>query len=255
MTLIFNEIHFEDGLTKSFIIAAADRRITCTDGSHRNWQKLFPISYLNGAISYYGLAEFPINGRIGKINLRSWIPNFITRNANVDSMKSFCFNLHNEISQLVPPSLLQRYPSGFHICGYDKLGYPDFWSIKNYKLYVNYVHHDISGSFSEPSNDLRINLYDKGWDGKDPSAVKGFLIYRNGDIRTHGLIFSQLDMIFSNLSQFKDFNKIDSPQSYRDFVEQKFKILSYIYNKRTKEKIIGGDIDVLLLEKPKTISI
>lgn len=250
MTLIFNEIIFQDGLENAFIIAAADRRITYPDGSHKNWNKLFKISYLNGAISYYGLAEFPINGGKGKITLPDWIQSFIRRNANVDSMKSFCFNLHDEINRLVPPSLLQRYASGFHICGYDKLGYPDFWSIKNYRKYENFVHQDVAGFYSAPANDFRINLNEKGWDGKDPSSVKGMIIYRNGDIRAHGLIFSEVDKIYESLSHFQDFHKINSPLDYKDFVKLKFEILSYIYNKMTKKKIIGGTIDVLLLEKP-----
>jgi len=83
MTLIFNEIHIVDGLDNTFMIAAADRRITYLDGRHENWKKLFKIHYLQGAISYFGLAEFHIKGKTGVINLSSWLPLFIKENAGI----------------------------------------------------------------------------------------------------------------------------------------------------------------------------
>jgi len=133
-----------------------------------------------------------------------------------------------------------------------KCGHPDFWSLKNYRNIENFQHIGLEGTYKEPVNDLRIcELYNIGWDGNDPSSLKsGVVLYRNGDIRAHGVIFEELDKIYKYLTNFKDFHNISTPQDYKDFVALKFRILSYIYNKMTKEKIIGGNIDVILLEKP-----
>ncbi|QRN82839.1 hypothetical protein JR338_10505 [Chloroflexota bacterium] len=251
MTLIFNEIIIQNGLANSFMIAAADRRITLPDGSHRNWRKLFNIPYLHGAVSYYGIAEIPKKGNRNNIPFSSWLPNFIRDNAGVESIRSFSFNLFDEINRLVPSSLIQRYASGFHICGYDNLRYPDFWSIKNYHKYENFIHQDIEATYKTPVNDLRTgDLHNIDWEGNSQSSVNAHVIYRNGDIRAHGIIFSEVGKIYNNLSNFTDFNKIKTPQDYKDFAKLKFEILSYIYNKMTKKKIIGGTIDVLLLERP-----
>jgi hypothetical protein len=52
MTLVLNEIYLLNGLGKSFIVAAADRRISKPNGTYDSTRrKLFPIPYLNGAVS------------------------------------------------------------------------------------------------------------------------------------------------------------------------------------------------------------
>lgn len=255
MTLILNEIHINDGLENTFMIAAADRMITYPDGRHKNWKKLFKISYFQGAISYFGLAEFPKKGKREPISFSSWLPSFISKNSNVDSIKDFCQNLHEELNRIVPASHLKTNPSGFHICGYDKYGYPDFWFLTNIGKLENFKYSDFKDKYQAPANDLRNrDLIDMGWNGIDPDSVKpGVVIYRNGDIRAHGVIFWEFDKVYDHLSKFKDFHKINTPDDYKNFVDLKFNILSYIYKKMTKEKIIGGRIDVLLLEKPSSL--
>lgn len=61
MTLITNEIHMLDGFKRTVLVFAADRRLTNLDGSYGSTQqKLFQIPYLEGGISYFGLATvFP----------------------------------------------------------------------------------------------------------------------------------------------------------------------------------------------------
>jgi hypothetical protein len=255
MTLILNEIHILDGLENTFMIAAADRMITYPDGSHKNWKKLFEVPYFRGAISYFGLAEFPKQGNRELLSFTSWLPNFISKNSNVDNIKSFCLHLRDELNNNVPASYLKKYPSGFHICGYDKSGYPDFWSLTNIGKLENFKYSNFKKKYQVPANDLRNGELQKlGWDGSNPHSVKsGRVIFRNGDLRAHGVIFNEFDKIYGFLSNFKDFQRINTLHDYKDFVSLKFSILSYIYKKMTKEKVIGGNIDVILLEKPSSL--
>ena len=66
MTLILNEIHGMGPNRQPVIIAAADRRISNQDGSyHSTRQKRFRVPRISGAVSYFGLAEFPHGERGG----------------------------------------------------------------------------------------------------------------------------------------------------------------------------------------------
>ena len=76
MTLILNEIHVVDGLRETFIIAAADSVISNQDGTFNSIRrKLFKIHYLNGAISYFGLAGFYHQNLMNYLS--DWLPSFI----------------------------------------------------------------------------------------------------------------------------------------------------------------------------------
>lgn len=65
MTLILNEIHVQNGLNETLLVAAADRRVSNPDGSYNSLQrKLFTVPYRNATISYFGIAEvFPSGKR------------------------------------------------------------------------------------------------------------------------------------------------------------------------------------------------
>jgi len=253
MTLVLNEIHIINGLENTYMIAAADRRITYPDGRHKNWKKIFNIPYLHGAISYYGLAEFLPKGKKINWNFTNWLPTFISNNAKVDSVECFALNLRDELNKIVPPTYLKDNPSGFHICGYDNRGYPEFWSLTNIGKFSDYKYSNLKKAYQPPANELQGGyLQGIGWNGTDPLSVENKIVtYRNGDIRAHGVVFKKLDEIYNYLSQFGNFKKIEDLEQYKDFIKYKFKILAYIYKKMAKQKIIGGDIDVLLLKKPK----
>lgn len=116
MTLVLNEIHLIEGLKRTFLIAAADRRLTKPDGSrHDAHPKLFEIPYLNGAISYFGLAEFTKAGK----SVRMWdvLPAFVRSHATLPDLGTFSAALRDELERAIPKSLLKENPLGFHICG------------------------------------------------------------------------------------------------------------------------------------------
>jgi hypothetical protein len=129
MTLITNEIHVLDGFKKTILVFAADQRITMPDGTYRKGQKLFAIPYLEGGVSYFGLAEVVPSGR--RQFLSQWLPAFITKNADAPSLRDFAFRLRDELNTIVPQQILRQNASGFHICGYNGDGFPEFLFLRN----------------------------------------------------------------------------------------------------------------------------
>src|ERR1017187_9331489 len=100
MTLISNEIHMLDGFKRTLLIFAADRRLTYPDGSYAgSKQKLFPISYLSGGVSYFGLAE--VYPKRKKQYLSDWLREFVIRHSTMASLKDFAFQLRDELHTII----------------------------------------------------------------------------------------------------------------------------------------------------------
>src|SRR6266849_6751712 len=111
MTLISNEIHMLDGFKRTLLIFAADRRLTYPDGSYAGTkQKLFRISYLNGGVSYFGLAEVYPKGK--KQCLSDWLREFVIRHSGTTSLKDFAFQLRDELHTVIPAGILKKNASG-----------------------------------------------------------------------------------------------------------------------------------------------
>jgi len=186
MTLILNEIHLQNGMKKTFIIAAADRRISKPNRTFDSIKrKVFPIPYFNGALSYFGLPF--VYPRRNRQYLSAWLPGFIRHQSTTDSLQSFAENLRDELNKIVPSNILQKNPSGFHICGYEKNGLPDFYYLSNCRL-GNFEYVDLRPKYKPPESHFLSRDASKvcNWDGINPlSATNGVLTYRHGDFRAH----------------------------------------------------------------------
>ena len=253
MTIVLNEIHIIDGLENTFMIAAADRRITWPNGKKQTWKKMFKIPYLYGAISFYGRADFFPQGKKDSISFSTWLPNFINRNSNTGTLENFSNCLRDELNRIIPSNQIGAMVSGFHICGYNAQGYPDFWSLSNYETMTDFEYVGIKNQYKTPANDfLSGDAKSFGWDGIDPFSINSgqVMIYRNGDVRAHAKVFDNLNDIYKYLSSFPDFKTISDFADYRDFIKFKLEIIAYIYKKLAKKPIIGTPIDIWLLEKP-----
>lgn len=252
MTLVLNEIHLLSGLNKTLLVAAADRRVSKPDGTYDSTRKkLFPIHQLNGAISYFGIAEVFPNGK--PQYLSEWLPSFIRQQASSHNLRNFSENLRDELNRIVPSSVLHNRPSGFHICGYDDRGYPDFWYISNIGGIRNFKYINLQPQYSPAESHFleRDALTLAGWNGKDPlTANNDVYFYRNGDYRAHVAAWKLLDDIFKQLTQYPDFIQPKDPQSYREYVKFKFEFIAYLYKNWAKKKIIARPIDVLVFQRP-----
>lgn len=254
MTLILNEIHILNGLDSVLMVAAADRRITSDGAYHSSRRKVFRIPYLNGAISYFGIAQIgpPSSPKF----LSDFLPDFIRKNSSAASLGEFAQTLHAQMSVLVAQSVLAKHPSGFHICGYDYQGLPDFWYMSNIGGIQDFQYVGLKPRYDPPSSHFlgRDASNQFQWDGKDPhSAKNGVQIYRNGDYRAHVAAWEALDGILGSLLQFPDFDPPHSPKEYGVYVKFKFEFIAYVYGRWAKKKIIAKPIDVIVLEAPSTI--
>ena len=255
MTLILNEIHLLDSLNKTVLVAAADRRISRPDGSHDSTRKkLFHIPYLNGTISYFGLAAFPRKRKTKPQYLSNWLPNFINKQSDVPDLQTFAQNLRDELHEVIPQAILQTEASGFHICGYNSQGLPDFWYFSNIGRMEDFEYLDLRPRYDPPSSHFleRDARKEFGWDGSNPSSARnGAWLYRNGDIRAHVTAWKTLDYAFSELFTFPNFKQPSNLDEYRKYVKFKFEVIAFFYNKWAKKEIIARPIDVLICSKPR----
>lgn len=252
MTLILNEIHLVKGLARTVLVAAADRRIAWPDGKYDSTRrKLFDIPYLRGTISYYGLAVVYPKGK--QEYLSSWLPNFIRAHHSITTLKDFVSSLREELHRVICPEILRKNASGFHVCGYQPDGLPDFWHLRNVGGLKEFVYSDLQPRYLCPTSDFlgRDARKEFGWDGKDPgSARNGVQVYRNGDFRAHAIASEHLDAILSSFFQFPDFARPVSVADYEKYVKFKLEVLAYIYQKWARKKIIGTPIDVIIPQQP-----
>lgn len=109
MTLITNEIHMYDGFDKTRMVFAADRRLSNLDGSFGTVDKpkLLSIPYLNGAVSYFGLATvFPKNR---SQYLADWLAAFIQINARLTSLGDFATSLRDGLHRVIPRGMFSEH--------------------------------------------------------------------------------------------------------------------------------------------------
>jgi len=251
MTLVVNEVHAVEGLSKTLVVAGADQRIS-RDGRYADTRrKVLAIPYLNGAISYFGLAEVYPSGHMQYLD--DWLTVFINRHSGVPDLGSFAHELRRELHRVIPQPVLSCNPSGFHMCGYDAQGLPDFWYLSNIGRMDQFVYEDLKPRYDAPaSHFLGRDAAKLGWDGKDPStAANKTRIYRNGDIRGHEALWDALDCGLAALFHFDDFKRPSEPLEYEEYVKFKFEVIAYVYKKWAKKQLIARPIDVLVAHNLK----
>jgi hypothetical protein len=250
MTLVLNEIYGLGPSSPPFIVAAADRRISNPDGSYNSTRrKLFDVPRLFGAVSYFGVAAFQRGSRL--VFLNDWLPQFISGTQAAD-LGEFARELRAELSAMIPRTVLRHQVSGFHICGYDPAGRPDFWFLSNIVAMQGPQYAQLQDRYSEPASQFLGR--DASAVGFDPSTGRAELgrvqIYRNGDVRVHVLASEGIDRMLEVLSQFPDFRRPTNPTQYGDYVRFKIEMIAYVYKVWAKRRVIARPIDVIVLEGP-----
>jgi hypothetical protein len=249
MTLIITEFHLLDRFNNTFILAAADRLFTDPNGKHCTGRKLFDIHYLHGAISFFGIAKFTINGK--NTNISDHLETFINNNPNLNSLESFSKGLWHDLNSFIPSKLISENPMGLQICGYDHRGYPDLWYIQNYETLDNFQYGNLSSKFHEPQSHFLGHGPEPAidWNEIYPSAgLYNAKTFRNGDFRFHELT-SYLNQLYINYSSnFADIKKLEP----WELLYTKFQIIAYLSKKWAKRNVIGRDIDMLIIKKDKS---
>lgn len=250
MTLLLNEIVLRRGMTETFQIIAADRRITRKGNYAATRPKLFLIPYLNATISYFGIASYFKNGK--EIYLADILPYFINQCAStIKDVSDFALQLREYLHKDIPRDDLRTRFSGFHFSTYinDR---PDFWYMSNIQDLDGFSYKNPSPEYHSPSSHFleRDASLHFGWNGNNDDLVKpGSFLYRNGDIRVHALTSDEIDKMMRSIFQFPDFHRPKTPDEYAEYILFKFEVLSYIYKKWASKKFIAKPIDVLILRK------
>lgn len=247
MTLITNEIQVLNGFYETVLVFAADRRITKPDGSYETRQKLFEIPYLRGGISYFGLAILLRGGK--KEYMSDWLRMFIMHHSGLRTLRDFAFELRDYLHVVIPADVLSRNPSGFHICGYNSQGFPEFWYLSNIGGMQDFAYTNLKPRYDDPREDfLNRDAKVLGWDGTNPGSVenKGW-VYRNGDVRGHVVAFQSLDEVLLNMVTFPDFKKPHNAEDLANWVRFKLTFVARFYKEYGKKQIIGTPIDAFSL--------
>ncbi len=239
-----------DGFKRTVLVFAADRRLTNLDGSYGSTQqKLFQIPYLEGGISYFGLATVFPGGKAQ--HMADWLRNFINKHSGISSLRDCAFQLRDELHKVIPPDILGKHASGFHICGYNSQGIPEFWFLRNIGGMTEFAYTDTRPRYGEPTADfLERDAKTLGWDGSSLTSVENKTwFYRNGDFRAHSVAFERLDRVLADMLSFPDFKRLEKPDDLADWVRFKLEFVARFYKKYAKKQIIGTPIDAFCLTK------
>ena len=249
MTLLINEIHGLNDLRKSFILYVADSRVTREGKFNSNRKKVFTIPYLNAGVGYFGLAQLD-----SRVFFSEWLPGFIQRESAVSSVGDFAKDLCKEPNRKVSKALLIANPSGFHICGYNGEGYPEFWFVRNIRGMNGYAYEGFEKEYFISEDFLRRDARRMGFDGKVSSVSGAFRqYYVNGDVRPYHAIWTQLDLFLNEMLAQPDFKRPKGIVGLEQCARWKLRLVSSFYKHFAKKQIIGGPVDAFVLS-PKVKS-
>ncbi len=245
MTLLLTDIYCLDGLSHSCIIFAADRRISKDNKPAGCKKKIFEIPYLRSGVGYFGIAGVPSKRKT--LSMGDWLRSFIRKKSILTDLKSFASVLANELNTVIPPRLRKKYISGFHIAGYNSSGLPEFWFVRN----VKDDRITITGTYEAREDFLSNHVYSLGYDGKNPRSVRSgtVQIYRNGDIRSHVVVWEKLDEVFGRLLHEPEFKNLKTISDFEKWTKFKLELISHFYKNYCKISLIGKPIDSFSIEE------
>ena len=149
---------------------------------------------------------------------------------------SFASELTESLNVAVPSTWRRKWPSGFHIAGFDSSGRPEFWYVRN-------VDDDRTTLFSEYR--LREDFQSQDAQRLPPQEYQS---YRNGDIRVYVSAWEKLDLALGLfLTGVPDFKPLQSPSDYLKWVKFKMELLARFYVGFCLRSIIGRPIDAFVV--------
>ena len=234
MALLVTEIPpFSIPNEPSFIVFAADRRISRGDKFDDTREKIFQVPVLKAGIGYFGLAEIPEASR--RRPMSEWLMNFIKTIQSSETISNFALRLSDTLNVLIPDTWRKTMISGFHIAGFNSADQPEFWYVRN-------VDDDRQTLFGE---------YRAREDFRRRDAVNlqpgMYQIYRNGDIRAHVIAWENIDHSLGGLLNAPDFKRLITPQAYVEWLRFKMEITAMFYEKFCERSIIGGPVDACFI--------
>jgi hypothetical protein len=245
MTLLINEIHTIDSLQNGYIVHAADRRITNNGKYDSTRKKVFEISYLNAGVGYFGLAQLN-----DKEFFSSWLPNFINKNSDAQSLSQFAERLTGALNQKVEKFRLKNMISGLHLCGYNRARHPEFWIIRNSRNYDENagVYRDLKTEYYFEEEFLGRFAKEMGFESIG-SIAPGHRCYYlvNGDVRSFHGIWDKLDPFLVGMFARENFKPLKGKAGLEQIAKWKLEVIASFYEEFAHKKIVGKPIDAFTL--------
>ena len=241
MTLIVNEIfHDPSDTNRSRILCAADRRISIGGKPLAERRKLFKSDKLNAAASYFGLAETP------KETFEAMLQGFIQDDPS-NTIESLSQALTDYLNANVPKSLLQRVPSGFHICGFTDDETPQFWFIRNIEGMTGVAYAGFKDHYWR-SEELSQVHAKRLYDPQTARYIEPFRAwFANGDLRSHGPAWQIFDMFSNQMDAVGLARAPVSPADFEKRLRWKMEAVGRYYDIVADEPIVGGGTDTFIL--------
>ena len=247
MTILINEIYIRNDINEPVIVNVADSRLTVGGQFHENKPKLFKIPYFNACVGYFGLAV------TGHRYMAEFMDNFIRHNSSVKDLQEFSESLCDALNKEVDKSLLKKYGSGIHVCGWSrKAECPQLFFIRN----IN----KMDGPFYSDFRDLYYFTEDfRARDAKNPKFQEmirdpnkiAIQYYVNGDVRPFHAVWGSL----SNFHQLMGTVGISKWSFKEDDLEKiarwKLSVITSYYKKIAKPETIGTPIKSFVLSSKK----
>lgn len=264
MTLLINEICAYGDLREGYILTVADRRITYPENHPKHLKpehqrKIFKIPYLVATVGYFGLAYYRNKAHHPPIPLSDWLDDFINKNHDVATMGEFAGRLQEKLNSSMEKADVLRMRTGFHICGYNDNGFPEFWIVRN------------SGDdYSKPWRDyygckesfLSCDAPKIGYTKERPDTGEYKQhFYINGDTEPFHRVWHSLNMFANGMMQRGDFKgrgpyALNEDSELKEIAKWQMKVIGNFYSKfikHTGAKIIGGEADVFVLRPNRTL--
>lgn len=232
MTLLATEIH-RHNQPDAMIIFAADRRISRGAVRDREQPKVFAIPRLRAGIGYFGLAEIPSGA--GSEPMAVWLQRCVTASA-APTLATLAHDVASALNAAVPAAWRRSVVSGFHLCGFADAARPEFWYIRNCD----------DTSEQHPTGTYAAREDFQGRDAPRLMPGRG-MVYRNGDIRPHVLVWERIDEAFGSLLAAPDFSVPRTPNEYARWVEFKMGVIAQFYERFCRVSIIGGPVDAFAI--------
>jgi hypothetical protein len=248
MTLIVNEIYYDrENPGKSRIYSAADRRISCNGSSSGQGKKLFHVDRLNLTVSYFGLAEGKVKRARARYSFEELISEFIKQDTS-KSIEAFASQLQRHLNDIIPPTLLKKYPSGLHVCGFTPKGIPQMWFITNIGGMDGFFHTNFRPAYSVPSEELSSVHLKSIYDEQSGEPSKSFSIsFQNGDLRSFHAAWQLFDIFSQSMDMVGLSRHPSTPAEHAARLVWKMKTIAHYYESVAYQSTIGGKIDVVTL--------